>query len=82
MTETTKAVLLTREQVRQRLIDNGYPISASYFNKVCLPSRNAGPPVSKLWGRRPLYDLNAALAWAEARCTEPSGCTFGGMVHD
>jgi hypothetical protein len=72
MTETTKSALLTREQVRQRLNERGYPITASYFNKVCLPSRNAGPPVAKLWGKRPLYDLNAALAWAEARCTEPA----------
>jgi hypothetical protein len=72
MTTDTKPPLLTREQVRQRLNEHGYPITASYFNKVCLPSRNAGPPVAKLWGKRPLYDLNAALAWAEARCTEPA----------
>jgi hypothetical protein len=72
MTTDTKSPLLTREQVRQRLNEHGYPITASYFNKVCLPSRSAGPPVAKLWGKRPLYDLNAALAWAEARCTEPA----------
>lgn len=71
MTETTKPVLFTREELRQQLKQHGYPVSASYFNKICLPSRDAGPPVAKLWGRRPLYDLNAALAWAEARCTEP-----------
>lgn len=60
--------LLTREQLRQRLVAHGYPISPSYFNKVCLPSVNAGPPVAKQWGKRPLYDFEAALAWAEARC--------------
>jgi hypothetical protein len=60
--------LLTREQLRQRLNAQGYPISASYFSKICLPSVSAGPPVAKLWGKRPLYDLDAALAWAESRC--------------
>ena len=65
---TDNPPLLTREQLRQRLNAQGYPISASYFNKVCLPSVNGGPPVAKQWGKRPLYDLDAALAWAESRC--------------
>jgi hypothetical protein len=69
MTVDTKSALLTREQVRQRLNERGYPITQSYFSKICLPSRNAGPPVAKMWGKRPLYDFDAALAWAEARCT-------------
>lgn len=72
MTDDTKTPLLTREQVRQRLNESGYPISASYFNKVCLPSVGGGPPVAKQWGKRPLYDLAAALAWAEARCSSPT----------
>ncbi|MCK1578579.1 hypothetical protein IVB03_03015 [Bradyrhizobium sp. 168] len=72
MTQTTPKPLYTREDLRQRLKEHGYPISASYFNKICLPSRNAGPPVAKLWGRRPLYDFDAALAWAESNCTEPA----------
>jgi hypothetical protein len=67
-TDTLSSPLLTREQVRQRLNERGYPITASYFNKVCLPSVAAGPPVAKQWGKRPLYDLEAALAWAESRC--------------
>lgn len=65
------STLLTREQLRLRLNERGYIISASYFNKICLPSVNEGPPVAKQWGKRPLYDLSAALAWAEARCTAP-----------
>jgi hypothetical protein len=68
MIPNTTTPLLTREQLRQRLNSQGYPISASYFSKICLPSVNAGPPVAKLWGKRPLYDLEAALAWAESRC--------------
>ena len=63
--DTTSVPLLTREQLRHRLNECGYPISASYFNKVCLPSVNAGPPVAKQWGKRPLYNLEAGLAWAD-----------------
>jgi hypothetical protein len=73
MIEPTKSPLLTREQLRQRLNASGYPITASYFNKICLPSVNAGPPVAKQWGKRPLYDLESGLAWAEAKCTAPRG---------
>lgn len=64
------APLLTRDQLRQRLNERGYVISASYFSKICLPSRNEGPPVAKQWGKRPLYDLDAGLAWAESRCSK------------
>ena len=64
--------LLTREQLLQRLNERGYVMSASYFAKICLPSRNEGPPVAKQWGKRPLYDLDAALAWAEGRCKPPA----------
>ena len=71
MTQTTNERLLTREDLRQRLKEHGFPISASYFNKICLPSRNAGPPVAKVWGRRPLYYLGPALEWAESNCTVP-----------
>jgi hypothetical protein len=74
VTDQTKSPLLTREQLRQRLNAAGYPITASYFNKVCLPSVNAGPPVAKQWGKRPLYSWETALAWAEARCTAPRNC--------
>jgi hypothetical protein len=65
------APLLTREQLRCRLNERGYVISASYFNKICLPSVNKGPPPVKQWGKRPLYDLEIGLAWAERRCDPP-----------
>lgn len=67
-----KAALLTREQLRQRLNERGYVISSGYFQQLCLPSRNEGPPVAKWWGKRPLYDLEAGLAWAESRCKQPT----------
>jgi hypothetical protein len=66
-------VLLTREQLLQRLNERGFPIKASYFNKICLPSRNAGPPPAVWYGKRPLYRLEDAIAWAESKC-RPSRC--------
>jgi hypothetical protein len=70
MTEYTggPTPFLTRDQLRERLNAMGYPIKASFFNKICLPSVNKGPPVAKQWGKRPLYSLDAALVWAESRC--------------
>jgi hypothetical protein len=65
--------LYTREQLRLQLNELGYPLTASYFQKICLPSVSAGPPVAKWWGRRPLYRLDEALAWAESRCGSSPG---------
>ena len=69
MKDDTTTALLTREQLRLKLNERGYPLSVSYFNKISLPSVNAGPPVAKWWGKRPLYRLEEALAWAESRCS-------------
>ncbi len=66
--------LLTREQLRRQLNDRGFVISYGYFSQLCLPSRGNGPPIAKWWGSRPLYDLEAGLAWAEGRCTS-TDCT-------
>jgi hypothetical protein len=70
---TTTEALLTREQLRLHLNEQGYPLSQSYFNKISLPSVNAGPPVAMWWGKRPLYRLDDALAWAESRCGSSPG---------
>ena len=67
----TPEQLLTREQLRLKLSELGYPLTESYFQKICLPSVNAGPPVAKWWGRRPLYRLDEALA--ESRCGSSPG---------
>lgn len=66
MTDIPKP-LMTRNQAFEFLISLGFPITEGYFNKICLPSRNGGPPVAKLWGRRPLYDADQVLAWAQAK---------------
>jgi hypothetical protein len=65
--------LLTRAQLRLKLNEHGYPLTQSYLNKISLPSVNAGPPVAKWWGKRPLYRLDDALAWAESRCGSSPG---------
>jgi hypothetical protein len=67
LTESNKP-LMTRKQALELLHSRGFPMTEAYFNKICLPSRNAGPPVAKLWGPRPLYDENQVLVWAESRC--------------
>jgi hypothetical protein len=67
--QTSTEDLLTREQLRLRLNERGYPITSSYWAKINLPSVNAGPPVAKWFGKRPLYRLEDALAWAESRCS-------------
>ncbi len=68
---------LTREQLRLELNSRGYPITASYWSKINLPSVNAGPPVAKWFGKRPLYLLHEALTWAEARSGSAPGKLVG-----
>jgi hypothetical protein len=58
---------LTRDQLLVFLHDNGVPIGRSTLVKLCSPCIGGGPPVVAWWGRRPLYDPEQALAWAEAR---------------
>lgn len=63
--------LMTRRRTWEFINSHGFPMTEAYFNKICLPSRNAGPPAAKLWGSgprpRPLYDADQVLAWCEAR---------------
>jgi hypothetical protein len=59
---------LTRKQLGAFLREeHGYPIGDSTLDKLCMPTINQGPPVAGWWGRRPLYDPDEGLAWAEAR---------------
>jgi len=59
--------LMTRSQLGAHLRANGIPVSDSSLNKACMPTVNDGPPVECWWGRRPLYDPDKGLAWAQAR---------------
>jgi hypothetical protein len=56
----------TRAELVEKLNEHGYPISKAKMDKMCAPSIGQGPPVNSWWGPRPLYDLDEAIAWAEA----------------
>jgi hypothetical protein len=81
MQDSTTTALLTREQLRLKLNERGYPLTVSYFNKICLPSVGDGPPVAKWWGKRPLYNLEDALAWAKSRCSSEPGKLIAPQVE-
>jgi len=58
---------MTRRQIAAYLREHGVPVGDSTLDKLCMPTVNEGPPVAAWWGRRPLYDPEEALAWAESR---------------
>jgi len=63
---------MTRKQLASHLREHGFPIGNSTLDKLCMPTVNEGPPVAGWWGRRPLYDPDEAIAWAEARTRQAS----------
>jgi hypothetical protein len=62
---------MTRSQLCEHLRAHGYPIGDSTMDKLCAPAVNTGPPIDAMWGKRPLYDPDQGLAWAEARTRAP-----------
>jgi hypothetical protein len=62
--------LLTREELRQYINDQGIPLGASTLDKLCMPSRNEGPEVEAWWGGRPLYSPERGPEWAKGRLTK------------
>ena len=71
--ETTPQRHMTRKQALEFLHAHGFPLSEAYFNKLCLPSRNFGPPVARWFGGKPLYEAKSTLAWANSRCGDKRG---------
>jgi hypothetical protein len=67
ITSPTSKPLMTRSQLRVFLNSEGFPLGASTFNKLCMPSRNEGPEVEAWWGGRPLYSPERGLEWARSR---------------
>jgi hypothetical protein len=55
--------------LRLHLNAMGFPLGCSTFDKMCMPSRNEGPPVEAYWGKRPLYSADTGLEWARGRLT-------------
>ncbi len=57
----------TRADVAEFLTANGYPTPLSTLHKLSIPSVGQGPPVHHFWSGRPIYELAAALRWAQER---------------
>ena len=72
-TDETSTRLMTRKQTLEFIRAHGFPISEAYFSKLCLPSRNSGPPVARWFGGKPLYEPAPTLAWANSRCGDKRG---------
>jgi hypothetical protein len=62
-----RKTLMTRDRLGDHLANNSCGLSPSTLNKLCSPLVNDGPPVADYWLGRPLYDPDAALAWALSR---------------
>jgi hypothetical protein len=62
--------LLTREELRQYINDQGIPLGASTLDKLCMPSQYQGPEVAAWLGQRPLYDPERGLEWARSRLSK------------
>jgi hypothetical protein len=71
--DDTSQRLMTRKQALEFIRAHGFPISEAYFSKLCLPSRNSGPPVARWFGGKPLYLAEPTLAWANSRCGDKRG---------
>ena len=66
--------LLTRMQGHSFVRDElKLPISAAYWNKICLPSRGDGPPVEIYWGGRPMYRQSKLCTWSISRFSNKRG---------
>jgi hypothetical protein len=59
---------LKRKELADELTARGFPIKAATLSTKAV--RGGGPPF-RHFGRHVLYDLGGALAWAEARMTQP-----------
>jgi hypothetical protein len=57
----------TRAELAEYLTDEGYPTSKSTLDKLCMPSRDEGPPVLGFWGNRAIHDFDQGLAWAREK---------------
>lgn len=55
-----------RASVSAFLRDQGLPVSKKTLDRMAV---NGGGPPFRYFGRKPLYRLSEALAWAESRMT-------------
>ena len=60
----------TRSELVVFLTTNGFPISKSHLDKLCMLGQ--GPPAEYEWCHRHIYDFSRALIWANARARRPA----------
>jgi hypothetical protein len=58
---------MTRRQLAHFLSENGFPISKSTLDKLCMTSCGEGPPAEGYWSNKALYSPDKALIWAKRR---------------
>jgi hypothetical protein len=63
---------LSRAEAAEFLSERGYKTAPATLAKRAVVG--GGPPFVS-WGRKPLYDPEALLQWAQRRCTEPRRST-------
>lgn len=62
------APLLTQRELAAFIrAQTGIPLTHSTIQKLCSPAIGDGPPTAMWYGRRPLYEREAVLAWAKTR---------------
>lgn len=68
--ELTPESLLSRDRVAQELTKHGFPIAPGTLRTMA--TRGNGPTYRR-FGRVTVYKWGDAMAWAEARLSEPLG---------
>jgi len=63
--------LLTRAQAAEYVTEHVGPLSAHTLAN--LASRKEGPPIAAYWGRLPMYEPDALMAWAIKRLKSSAG---------
>ncbi len=64
--------LLSRKATSAALANAGFPVAEASL--ATMATRGGGPPY-RLFGRKPLYRLGDALAWATSRLSNPACST-------
>lgn len=61
-----------RNEAANFLTEQGFPIAATTLAKLACVG---GGPVFSHWGRKPIYDEDDLLAWAQTRFSKPKSST-------
>lgn len=72
MIPSNPETMLTRDVLAVALTEAGYPVTVA---TLATKATRGGGPDYKLFGRRPLYQWGASLAWAQNRMSAPRAST-------